>query len=393
MEQKTLNYFRILFLTAALPYFVIVPFIPYTIAGFNLTGWGWVIVFLFSLFYLVITPQKTFPVSIWLPWILYLVIYLICDFSFYGFQLSLQYIVSILVGWIASGLVYTSNVLITITKWFKYLIIFLVIFSLQFYIRTYGIKDISYGASLVMTIVLAATLVITDYFLRNNITALRNYLFLSVIPFIQVTRMGMLMIIAVASLHFANRRIGTKIGMVILTLIIGLSVFYSDSFQKKSFYSGSGNISDLVNYHENNDFNANGRTYLYNLVQAGIAEKPVWGHGPRADLILLKRAGSKLTEVHNDYLAVRYNYGVVGLVLLFVGITLQFFDLLKIAKKSQNYYFQVAVLTSLTLFIPLFGFMYSDNILKYSLQFGNFHFALTGIAYALLKNEDQWIYR
>jgi len=74
-------------------------------------------------------------------------------------------------------------------------------------------------------------------------------------------------------------------------------------------------------------------------------------------------------------------------------IILQFFDLFKIARKSQNYYFQVAVLTSLTLFIPLLGFMYSDNILKYSLQFGNFHFALMGMAYALLKKEDQWIYQ
>ena len=58
---------------------------------------------LVTLINLFITRSIEFPILFWLPWVLYMVVYLIIDFSFLGLQLTLQYTLPILIGVVASG--------------------------------------------------------------------------------------------------------------------------------------------------------------------------------------------------------------------------------------------------------------------------------------------------
>jgi hypothetical protein len=44
--------------------------------------------------------------------------------------------------------------------------------------------------------------------------------------------------------------------------------------------------------------------------------------------------------------------------------------------------------STLSLFICFSMFMYTDNILKYTIFFPNYFFALIGITYSLRKDED-----
>ena len=201
-------------------------------------------------------------------------------------------------------------------------------------------------------------------------------------------RMGIAMMFAIAPLHFANRKIQTKVIMGIIVIIMSIAVFFSSGFQKKTFFSGSGEITDVIGYEANDNFDTSGRNTIHSYIINGIKDKPFFGHGPRADLQLLEKSGFLIKEVHNDYLSVQYNYGKVGLGILLFCFMLQFLHLFRRRNLNKTIIFRIAIFSSLTLFIPMLGFMYSDNVMKYAIYFGNYHFALMGISYALLQRKN-----
>jgi len=94
-------------------------------------------------------------------------------------------------------------------------------------------------------------------------------------------------------------------------------------------------------------------------------------------------------EAHNDYLSVRFNYGYVGLALLMFGFAGSFISLYKVARKHrENWYIWLISTSALTLYFAFVMFMYTDNILKYTIYFPNYFFAMIGIIYSLKRDED-----
>jgi O-antigen ligase len=122
----------------------------------------------------------------------------------------------------------------------------------------------------------------------------------------------------------------------------------------------------------------------------GLKAAPLWGNGPRADnAYLTKITRMRGGEAHNDYLSVRFNYGYVGLSLLLIGFAGSFVSLYKISRKYiDSWYIWLISTSALSLYIAFLMFMYTDNILKYTIFFPNYFFAMIGIVYSLRKNED-----
>ena len=166
-----------------------------------------------------------------------------------------------------------------------------------------------------------------------------------------------------------------------------LIVVNSEGFQEKTFYDGQGDLSEIsLDYYENENFNSSGRRTWKITLAPGIEQNPVWGNGPRADASVLGAVmGKDVGEAHNDYMSVRYNYGLVGLTFLLFGFAASFVNIFRLSKKVEEPMFELLVLSLLTLFIPFMLFMYSDNILKYSIWFPNYFFALIGIIYSMYK--------
>jgi O-antigen ligase len=128
---------------------------------------------------------------------------------------------------------------------------------------------------------------------------------------------------------------------------------------------------------------------LHEALTLGLENNPLIGNGPRADLEALSSAELKITEVHNDYLSIRYNYGWVGLIFLLFGFVSNFFQMY--VKNTKLKFGRIAFFgnATLTLFLGFFLFMYSDNILKYTVFFPNLFFALVGIYYSLYFGQKQ----
>lgn len=385
-NDNYLGFYRGLYVTAFIPYLsYIFPFIPSTIGGFNLTGWSWLLM-LFIVFYYLLQDQskKEFPIVFWIPWIVFLLLYVAVDFSKPGLQLTAQYILPILIGYVASGFTYNKERLHLIYKGFMNLsfIVLILFFYGQFLRQGY----IAMSALTPMLLVVTAAVVAGLYFITGRIMFLVLFGVFFMVPVIGVNRMAIAAYLAVFLLHFANRKIITKVAAGIVVALAALAVFNSTGFQEKTFVEGQGKMSELsLNYYESGEgVNTSGRSSFMRYYEKGLAEAPLLGNGPRSDVELLKTqlSESAAVEVCNDYIAVRYCYGYIGLGLLLLAMMLTFMSLyMKYSVEKDNYRVLVQS-TSMVLFIVMLMFMYSDNILKYTVFFPDLMFAMIGMSFA-----------
>jgi len=380
-------FYRAVFYTVLPPYIAnVVPFIPEGFGGFNMTGLSWMVMFLICgvFFLLEVGRKKTFPLVFWAPWLLYVVVYLLVDFSFPGLQLTLQYLLPIGIGIVASGFTYDREKLHWLFR--QLLVVSGVVISLAYYGHLFRGGWTPYTSGGPMLLSILATLSVGIFFITRKIRFLLLYLLCFSVPILDVTRMGLAVFVVILVFHFANRKLLSKIAIGFAGAAMALAVFYSDAFQEKTFYEGQGGLSDLtLNYYEEESaMNTSGRAGFYAYYEPGLKASPIWGNGPRADMYVLRAiwGGEGISEAHNDYLAIQYNYGLVGVALLVTGCALTFMSLY-LKKRQENDPYRFLVVTSaMVLIIGLMMFMYSDNILKYTIFFPNIFFALLGVAFA-----------
>ena len=376
--------------TTSLPY---VPYLlkdlPDQLFGFNLTGWAWLIMLLVSLFNLFFTKKPAFPLFFWIPWVFYLIGYLIYDFSLLGLQLTLQYLLPVLTGVVASGFSYSDEEIEWLFKWFLRVCSAIVLMFIYGYLFRGGYTPASGATPMLLSIVFSFFCGL--YFYTRDLRYLILTGIIFIIPAIDISRMGIAAMAAIFVFHFANKNTLSKIGFSLLGMSLFFLVFNSQGFQEKTFISGSGTLKDITfNYYDNPNIRITGRISWKKALESGLVDSPVWGNGPRSDYRkLVEVTGLRTGEAHNDYMSVRHNYGYVGLGLLLAGLLLTFISLYRISliAGDGNYLWLITV-SVLSLFISFLMFMYTDNILKYTIYFPNYFFALIGIIYSIKKDED-----
>jgi hypothetical protein len=379
-------FYFFLFFTVIIPYLsYIFPFLPNKFLEFNLTGWAWIIMLFITIFSFFGGGKYTFPIIYWLPWSLYLIIYLILQFSFLGFQLTLQYLLPLMVASVASSFQYDLSRYKFLFKWL--LRVSGLILAMYIWGIIFREGDIPAIATSPMFLSILACLLAGMFFILKKKRYIAYYLILFLVPFLSVTRMGIAVFISLIVFHFANKNLKSKVLGVSIGILLVIVVFNSDSFQQKTFIGGEGAYSDLsLNYYENQKIKTTGRTTLKLALESGLQESPVWGNGPRSELkVLLQSTGNTIMESHNDFLAVRYNYGYVGLFLFLSGMLSTFILVWRFSKRADNNIKWILESSTLTLFIGFFLFMYSDNILKYTIFFPNQFFAMVGIIFSINK--------
>lgn len=376
--------------TTFLPYLTyIFPFIPYTLFGLNITGWAWSLMLVFTLLQIPALHGITFPWKYWLPWGAYTIGYLIFDYSYLGLQLTCQYLLPILVGLVSSSFTYNDEILRWIFGRFLRLCLAVIGMFVFGYFFLGGYTPAAAATPMLLSILVSITAALYFTSRKNKYLIIYGALFL--IPFIDLTRMGIAVFIAIFVLHFANRRINTRVWGAMIGAVLIFLVFNSSSFQEKTFYDGYGSFDDIrLNYYNAERMNTSGRSTWKWALEPGLEAAPVFGNGPRSDnKVLSAITGGRSGEAHNDYLSVQYNYGYVGLVLLLGGFILTFLKLRSLLKMEQNDYRYLLITSTLTLFAGFMMFMYTDNILKYTICFPNLFFAMIGISFAAYSNENE----
>jgi hypothetical protein len=388
-DKQFRNFFRWVLFLPVLPYAGFAfNFPPERIGSYNTEGVSWVVMYVVSLYYFISSKGKSlFPVLYWIPWFVFLCVYLLVDFSFPGLQLTLQYSIPLLVALVASRFEYTIERL----NWlFKNLYIVTGIIVGAFIYGTYFMEGETPMAAITpMFLSIVGALTIGLFYQTKKILYLILFGVLFMVPFIDVTRMGIVAMIIIFVIHFENKNFISKFFYGLLGLLAIVFVFNSKGFQKKTFYGKEGKISDIsLNYYDPGDrMNTSGRSVFLKYYEKGLKKSPLIGNGPRSDLYVLKGVvdGSGISEAHNDYIAVRYNYGYVGLVLLLFGFIGTFADLWLRYAREKDMYTKLIQSSVLTLTITFLIYMYSDNILKSTVFFTDIYFILIAMAYARLK--------
>jgi O-antigen ligase len=115
---------------------------------------------------------------------------------------------------------------------------------------------------------------------------------------------------------------------------------------------------------DDDELNTSGRIENWPQLLGWIREDPIWGHGPNADMELLKNSeGSDLRVSHNELLSTTVNYGIVGTVLLWGPMLLLLLCTLRLA-----YHYRAAtpdpLLGAGAVLILLVILSFTDNTLR-----------------------------
>lgn len=376
-------FFQIICFTSLLLFFGYIPFLPENLLGLKYTTMSWMLMFILCIPFLLYASRNRFPVFLFLPYFIYILIRTMDTPTVEAVQFMIQPMIPVLIGIIASSFTYSDRLIERIAKMFRAFILFEAAIVV---IAIFSKGDIPNRASLVMSICVFGSLALGIFFINKNRRYLLYYLVFVLFTAFTVMRMATLLILLIFPFHFANRSLRFKFLSLLIVGLVGMSIFLSSTFQAKMFYTGQGNVTDIS--WDNPNFNTSGRNSLKTYVEADLKEYPMFGKGPRKDIDLYTFNNIERAILHNDYLLIRHSYGWVGLVLFLGTLFIQVY-LLYIKKKQitkRNHF--ILWTATMTMFIPYFGFMYTDNIYLYGPFFGHFLFALIGIIYSVTSGNN-----
>ena len=117
---------------------------------------------------------------------------------------------------------------------------------------------------------------------------------------------------------------------------------------------------------------------------AGLDEAFWLGHGANTSEAI-SVAFSEVTHPHNDWLRLRYEYGLLGMLLFVLTMLGQMGHALKRLRRMPPAA-AIFLRVGAGAFLPMALFMFSDNVILYAAWFGNLQFAMLGLGYAALKS-------
>ncbi len=372
-----------------LPFFVWVVAVSTVVAciggtkflGYNIAGYAWVVPLVVAVFAFLNTRGRvTFPVKIWLPWIVVVISYLTVAEAAHAVQRSFMLMCPIFVGMTVSKFSVTDEALDKFTKLYRYMAIslYVVVMIKTGVLVTGTLPEITGLAAEVMTGALLCTLYAVRYSFGEK-KALSWWAALAAIPIIALTRMGI--VAAGASLPgtFAPLSVKRRLIIIAITIALGIPLFYSGRVQQKMFFSGEGTLSEArLN---NPDFRTTGRKTIWDAMTHEIDKEPWFGHGANSSEPFISMLTGGIVHPHNDWLRLLYDYGYFGTAIFAFCMVFQVWHILRKARKASGET-RTLLYASASSFIVFVLFMFTDNIILYAAFFGNFQFTILGVAYA-----------
>ena len=362
--------------------------------GFNISYLGWIIPLLGCGWVVLKKPfSVTFPLGLWFLWAVWVVFYLLFATAEHALQRSVILLTPLVVGAGFSTLDVDEELIDTFRLWLNRF--FWVFFAVAtFGTRLVGLLDDLYvfAAGTITASILAVWY--TVGYSAGERFALRRWAFLVLVPVLAVTRTGMVAVALTLPLTLAPLAIKKRLLVLVLLLAGGSVVFQLDRVQNKMFYSGSGTVSDAArgmtdlfsgnSQGSSGDFATSGRQAMSDELLAHMDEAYWFGHGANTTEAVTMAIGG-LTHPHNDWLRVRYEYGMFGLLIFGFSMLAQMRHAQRrasLAPAGSSIFFYAGA----GAFIPMAIFMFSDNVMLYAAWFGNLQFAMLGLGYAALRS-------
>lgn len=175
-------------------------------------------------------------------------------------------------------------------------------------------------------------------------------------------RIGLVALIAIMLyVTFRLKRRFSKILMIVIIFSSIYVMFKNNIFQELMFYHPVTSISDITI----SNIDTKGRAFLWPKYWPGILQKPILGHGAGQADILTKRVFGFLSNPHNSYIQLLYDYGIFGLTIyLFYFLQL----ISKLRRKETQVKDPYLRATYMAITIGIIGLiitMMTDNVVIY----------------------------
>lgn len=360
--------------------------------GAGLSFLGWLVPLLGAGVFLVThAPHIRFPAVIWLPWMLWAVFYLIFAEAANALQRTVMMFTPIVVGAAFSAMAVNPALLERCHGWLVVLFwVFMGAAAAQTGLLVTGkLYNVTTFATGSITASLLAAWFAVLYAIGRQNKHLLCWLLLAAVPVLANTRTGMVAVALTLPLVLCPYPFYKRALIIGVLVVVGIGLFYTERIQQKMFYSGEGTLQEAIDNtyaaftgEGKMDFNfaTSGRYWLNRILSARLDEAYWFGHGANTTEAVSVSI-TNVTHPHNDWLRLRYEYGVIGTVLFGGAMLVTALHALGRARRlrsSQGFFLYAGA----SAFIPMAIFMFTDNVIMYAAWFGNLHFALLGIGYA-----------
>ncbi len=335
--------------------------------------------------------RVNFPFFLWLPWGFFVLIYLIIS-DYPALQRSAQLLCPVIVGMAASTFQFDEEMLTVFVNHCRYLAFALlgIVGIKSGLLLTGSLPDITGLAAEVMTATLLGTLFVAQYTIGDR-KGLYWWLLMSCIPIIAVTRTAIVIAGLSLPLNLGPIRISKRILFILIICIIGISIFNTPRVQQKMFYTGSGEMSDVLS----DDFRTTGRYAMWEQFDDEIRKEPWFGHGTGAGEAFTRQITHGISGYpHNDWYLSLYDFGITGTIIFAMTIIVFSVNLYKGSQFSTGTA-KCLFIAGASSFIPFALFMFTDNIMVYASFFENLQFTMIGLAYGAYQttvdNENSYL--
>lgn len=364
--------------------------------GVNLSYLGWIVPLLGCGVVVLLRHRRiSFPLWLWLPWSIWVLVYLPFATADNALQRSVMLLTPLVVGAGFSTLRVDAPLIEKFRLWLsRFFLVFIAVAGVTTGLlvagQLYGVSGFAAGS---ITASLLAAWFAARY-AGGDQRALAYWAVLALVPVLANTRTGMVVVALTLPLTLAPLSMKKRLIAVAVLMVVGLLVFQSERIQSKMFFSGQGTLLDAVSgvvdmYSGQNvvsgDFATSGRKAMNDALVAGLDQAYWFGYGANTtEAISLSIAG--VTHPHNDWLRVRYEYGLFGMLIFAMTLLVQMLHALWRSRRLRTSGAAIFLYVGAGAFIPMAIFMSSDNVMLYVAWFGNLHFAMLGLGYSALRS-------
>ena len=372
---------RLLFLTSVVWGTVLAGFGGLSVLGKSAAGYVWVVQALLGVLAVAMCDRRAnhFPMFIWLPWIAWIAVR--CDLGEAdAVQRTMMLATPLIIGWCAGSVVTDRKHLTYLIDSFRPVTICIgLMWIASILVRPWPFGLRYQTEAVAMTLILGAS-----YFAIGLYTegwrALPYYVLCPVMCAITGLRGSTIVCLLAACivpvLGRRQRRLRINVICMIVALggvLVTLPAIHDKMFKPDSVISGVSDIST--------NLNTSGRFHAWEMYWEGIVRRPVFGHGGDA----VGRFGrynimdeTQWHHPHNEYIRVLFDYGLIGLVLLGIGVGTLLYNIWQKLSKSQDPLIRRALATAFTTMILACLAGITDNALLNIHFYGNWLFAIVG---------------
>jgi len=380
--------------TAALPGIVWVIIIATGLAclggkgvlGFRVSGLTWFIPMFLAIVTIIRNPGKNkFPLWIWLPWVLLLVVYYFAS-RYPSLQRTVQLICPIVVGVaVSTSTISAAQVarFLKVMKGFAIAVVIIAAFKTGL-LLTGKIPSVTGLAAESMTALLLCCIFAAQY-AEGKRLSLYWWALMAILPVYALTRTAIVCAGITLPFTFGPLKLDKRVPFLIAALIVGVALFYSPRVQKKMFYTHKGKMFDAIE----GKMADSGRFHKWRLFERKIKQRPWLGRGTGAGQKFMGAiTGFTVAYPHNDWLLTLYDCGILGTGLYALTIIIASFHAWRTARSVKGES-RTLLFAGAFSFVILAIMMMTDNIMVYASFFGNLQFTFLGLGYAVAGRENR----